>query len=121
VIMAKVVIIDDSKAAIDMLAAILTGGHHSVASFTSSVGVEEKVAAHKPDIILLDIVMPERNGYEVLRGLKRDSILRDIPVILVSSKSEDTDIRWGKRQGAHDYIVKPFTADTVLSTIQSHL
>lgn len=118
--MAKVAIIDDSQAAIDMLSAILAP-QHAVTCFKSGVGVEAKLAEAPPDVILLDIVMPERNGYEVLRALKRDALLKDIPVILVSSKQEDTDIRWGKRQGASDYIVKPFSEATVLSAIAPYL
>jgi twitching motility two-component system response regulator PilH len=119
--MAKIMIIDDSKATIDMLTVMLEANAHAVVACTSGVDVEARIASEQPDLILLDIVMPERNGYEVLRGIKRDAALKDVPVILVSSKNEDTDIRWGKRQGASDYIVKPFTEATILATIQSHL
>ena len=119
--MAKITLIDDSQATIDMLAGILKGANHNVNSYTDATAVEDKVAADKPDLIMLDIVMPARNGYEVLRGLRRNAATKDIPVILVSSKSEDTDIRWGKRQGAADYVTKPFTPDSILSAVQNHV
>ena len=119
--MAKITLIDDSQATIDMLAGILKGANHSVSSYTDATAVEDKVAADKPDLIMLDIVMPARNGYEVLRGLRRNAVTKDIPVILVSSKSEDTDIRWGKRQGAADYVTKPFTPESILSAVSSHV
>lgn len=119
--MAKVTVIDDSQATLDMLSSVLAQGNHAVSSFASGVGVEDKIRADKPDIILLDIVMPERNGYDVLRSLKRSPDTKDIPVILISSKSEETDIRWGKRQGAADYITKPFSPEAVNAAIKNNV
>lgn len=119
--MAKITVIDDSKATIDMLAAILRSGNHEVTAYLESNNVEINIASEQPDLILLDIVMPERNGFEVLRALRRDSSTRNIPVILVSSKNQPTDILWGKRQGANDYITKPFTPESILSAIGQFL
>jgi twitching motility two-component system response regulator PilH len=115
---ASIIHIDDSSADTAMMKTILSGAGHSVTSYNDPVAVEEKVAAAKPALILLDIVMPQRNGYEVLRAIKRNSATKDIPVVLVSSKSEETDVRWGMRQGAADYITKPYNAQTVLSKVQ---
>ena len=119
--MASIIHIDDSSADTSMMKSILSGAGHSVMSYNDPTAVEEKVAAAKPSLVLLDIVMPQRNGYEVLRAMKRNITTKDIPVILVSSKSEVTDVRWGLRQGAVDYITKPYNAQTVLSKIQPHL
>lgn len=119
--MATVAIIDDSPAIIEMLTQILRGASHNVISYLDPTAVEDKISETLPDMVLLDIVMPSRNGYEILRALKRNASTKTIPVIVVSSKGEETDVRWGKRQGAVDYIVKPFTPDTILSTIQAHL
>ena len=115
--MAKISVVDDSQATIDMLVSILESSQHTVTAFSDSVAVEQKIAAEQPDIILLDVVMPERNGYEVLRALKRSQDTKDIPVILVSSKNEMTDIRWGLRQGAAGYVAKPFTEQALLGAI----
>ena len=112
-VVAKITLIDDSSATLDLLAAILRGEGHSVQTLSSGAGAEAKLLEDTPDLVLLDVVMPERNGYEVLRALKRQSATKTVPVIMVSSKGEDTDIRWGLRQGAADYVTKPFTPETV--------
>ena len=119
--MAKITLIDDSSATLDLLASILRSEGHSVQAFSSGAGAEAKLAENTPDLILLDVVMPERNGYEVLRGLKRQSTTKGVPVIMVSSKGEDTDIRWGLRQGAADYVTKPFTPESVLAAVRKQL
>lgn len=119
--MAHIAVLDDSKATVDMLDSILRTARHTVTTMTESTNAEERIATAGPDLILLDIVMPERNGYEVLRGLRRDARTRDIPVILVSSKAEDTDVRWGLRQGAKAYVTKPFDAADVLAAIDEQL
>ena len=119
--MAKITLIDDSSATLELLASILRGEGHTVQALSSGVGVEAKLSADAPNLVLLDVVMPERNGYEVLRGLKRQSATKGVPVIMISSKGEDTDIRWGLRQGAADYVTKPFTSETVLAAVRKQL
>lgn len=119
--MAKISVIDDSKATLDMISDILQKGGHGVTSFSDPNAVEEKLAENKPDLVLLDVVMPERNGYEILRALKRNPETKSIPVILVSSKAEETDIRWGLRQGAVDYVTKPFTPQQLMQAVGSQL
>lgn len=119
--MATITVIDDSSATISMLSSILQQGNHDVVAYTDPTDVETRIAASPPDLVLLDIVMPERNGYEVLRALRRNPATESVPVILVSSKSEETDIRWGKRQGAVDYITKPFTPEAVLDAVRQHV
>lgn len=86
--MAKIALIDDSSATLEMLSSILKGAGHSVQTFSSGVGAEDKLAADTPNLVLLDVVMPERNGYEVLRGLKRKAETKTVPVIMVTSKGE---------------------------------
>ena len=119
--MAKIALIDDSTASLDMLFAILKGAGHSVQTLSSGVGAESKLAADTPNLVLLDVVMPDRNGYEVLRGLKRQTETKAVPVIMVTSKGEDTDVRWGMRQGAVDYVTKPYSAETILAAVSKQL
>ena len=119
--MAKIVCIDDAPASTAMMQSILAGSGHSVTAYNSPLGVEDKISADQPELVFLDIIMPERNGYEVLRALRRNSATKDIPVVLVSSKSEETDVRWGLRQGAVAYVTKPYTAEDVLGTLRQHL
>jgi twitching motility two-component system response regulator PilH len=119
--MASIIHIDDSSADTSMMKSILASAGHQVTSYNDPTAIEEKVAAAKPALVLLDIVMPQRNGYEVLRAIKRNLDTKDIPVVLVSSKSEETDVRWGLRQGASDYITKPYNAQMVLSKVKPFL
>jgi len=119
--MPRVMIIDDSTAELKMMESILISKSYAVTPVLNGEGAEEQIAAARPDIILLDVVMPGRNGYEILRALKRNPTSKDIPVVMVSSKGEDTDIAWGKRQGAVDYVTKPYTADTVLSVLKKYV
>ena len=119
--MAKVAIVDDSVAAVDLLGSILKDESHSILPCTKTDDLESKVSSFSPDIIFLDIVMPDRSGYDVLRSFKRNNKLKDIPVIFTSTKQESTDIKWGLKQGAVDYITKPFTKDRVVSAISSCL
>ena len=119
--MAKIAVVDDSLAAIDFLGNILENQDHSVLACAKTDELEDKVSSFSPDLIFLDIVMPNRSGYDVLRSFKRSDKLKDIPVIFTSTKQESTDIKWGLKQGAVDYITKPFTEERVTSAIAACL
>lgn len=75
------------------------------------------MVAERPGVLLLDIVMPRRNGYEVLRALKKDERTRHMPVVIVSSKTQESDRIWAARQGADGYVTKPFTPDQLLAAV----
>jgi twitching motility two-component system response regulator PilH len=96
---------------------ILRGAGHQVVTFIDGDALEEKVTTERPDLLLLDIVMPKRNGYELLRSLERNAQTRSTPVVLVSSKNEESDRAWGRRQGADDDLGKPFTSDQLLGMV----
>ena len=78
------------------------------------------LAAQRPDLVLLDIVMPGVSGYEICRQIKKNERTSDIPVVFVSGKKEQTDILWGKMQGADDYLVKPFQPAELLKIIKRY-
>ena len=118
--MAKIIAVDDSMADLKLMEAALSN-RHKILFCVNGDGLEEQAASEKPDLILMDVVMPTRNGYEIMRKLKRDPATKDVPVIVISSKGETTDIEWGKRQGAVDYLPKPFTPDALLSKVQGVL
>jgi len=119
--MATILIVDDSQADLQFMGSILNKTPHTVRMLTDPHAVCTSVSTERPDLILLDVVMPEMNGYEVLRSLKRQEGAQTIKVIFVSSKGGDTDIKWGLRQGAIDYLQKPYTADQVLGLLTKHL
>jgi twitching motility two-component system response regulator PilH len=115
--MAKIIAVDDSLADLKLVASILGAAAHNVVLCVNGDGVEEMAVRETPDLILLDVVMPNRNGYEILRKLRRDNATKNIPVCIISSKQEPTDIEWGKRQGANDYLPKPYSPEVLVETV----
>jgi twitching motility two-component system response regulator PilH len=115
--MAKVMVGDDAYSDLALMESILTGAGYQVVSLSNGEQLEDRLSAERPDVLLLDIVMPRRNGYEILRALKRDARTRTMPVVLVSSKNQESDRAWGKRQGADEYLPKPFTSAELLSVV----
>jgi twitching motility two-component system response regulator PilH len=116
-VMGKVMVVDDAVSELRLMESILKGAGHQVVSFVDGDQLEDKCTKEHPDLVLLDIVMPKRNGYEILRALKKDERTRTTPVVLVSSKNQESDRVWGKRQGADDYLSKPFTSDQLLNMV----
>lgn len=112
----KILAIDDSKSILGFIESILETKYEVVLCHESAEA-EAEISRNAPDLILLDIVMPEKSGYEILRKVKRNAATKHIPVVLVSSKKEMTDINWGKKQGADDYLPKPFTEVELLDTV----
>lgn len=116
--MAIVLIVDDSPTQAENQKRILeTAGHQVLLADNGDAGIAH-AKSKKPDIILMDVVMPEMNGFQATRKLTRDPMTKDIPVILVTTKNQKTDRLWGQRQGARDYVVKPVIADELLQAIK---
>jgi len=107
--MALIMIVDDSPTEVHVLRTALE--KHGYETVAASDGQECLTLARevKPDLILMDVVMPGVNGYQATRSLTRDPQTRAIPVVMISSKSQETDKIWGMRQGAADYLTKPVT------------
>lgn len=105
--MAKILVVDDSPTQLTNLVRIVEGQGHQVRTATNGVEGIERAREERPDLILMDVVMPELNGFQATRKITRDEHLGGIPVILVTTKDQETDKVWGQRQGAAGYIVKP--------------
>ena len=116
--MAKVMVVDDAYSELQVMESILRAAGHQVLSYIDGDQLEDKIIEERPDVVLLDIVMPKRNGYEILRCLRRDERTRQTRVVVVSSKNQESDRVWGLRQGADDYLPKPFSADQLLTAIR---
>ena len=110
-------IVDDAHADRQLMESILATAGHEVIAYADGDQLEDKVAVERPDVLLLDIVMPKRNGYELLRRVKRDERTRRLPVALVSCRDQDSDRLWGQRQGADAYVTKPFTPAELLGVV----
>jgi DNA-binding response OmpR family regulator len=116
--MSKIVVVDDSYAELQLVESCLKGANHTVVSYPSSDGLEDKVAIEKPDVIVLDVIMPGRNGFQACRDLKANDRCKHIPIILCTSKGNESDKFWGQQQGANGYIVKPFKTEDLLAAIK---
>jgi twitching motility two-component system response regulator PilH len=113
----KVLIVDDSPTERFYLTELLTKNGFSVSSAENADEAMIKVKAVVPDLILMDVVMPGQNGFQLTRSLSKDPATQNIPIIMCTSKNQQTDRIWGLRQGARDYIVKPVKPDELLEKI----
>ena len=114
----KILVVDDSQAEVKLMLSMLQqGGFHSV-GISDPTKIEEAIEEERPNVILLDVVMPQRNGFQVCRDLKSEGPYSNIPVILVTSKTAPSDRYWGEQQGANGYVAKPFTPDELISAVK---
>lgn len=119
--MVKVLIVDDSMTQRQLMSSVLEQFGLTVLVATDGVEAWEQIQQVQPDIVVLDIIMPRMNGYEVCRKIKTDPSIHNLPVVLCSSKTEEFDRYWGMKQGADAYLAKPFQPKELLSTIQKLL
>jgi DNA-binding response OmpR family regulator len=117
-VLKKVLIVDDSPAQVKLMHGLLEREGYSTVGLSDPKRVEETIAMERPSLILLDVVMPDRNGFQVCRDLKGSSEFNEIPVILVTSKDTASDRYWGEQQGADGYVTKPFTREDLLRAVR---
>jgi twitching motility two-component system response regulator PilH len=115
----KVLIVDDSKTEILFLSDALSKKGYAIRSASNAEEAMTRLAEEKPDLILMDVVMPGQNGFQLTRAIVRDPRYADVPVIMCTSKNQETDKVWGMRQGAKDYVVKPVKIDELLAKIEA--
>lgn len=113
----KILVVDDSPTERHVLAALLTGGGYEVITAENGEEGIAKARSELPDLVLMDVVMPGLNGYQATRTLTRDPVTKNIPVIVCTSKGQETDRIWGLRQGARDYLVKPVNGPELLAKV----
>jgi len=115
----KILVVDDSKTELHHLSDVLGKRGYSVRTAENGEEAMRRLAEDKPDLILMDVVMPGQNGFQLTRTITRDPRFAGVPVIMCTSKNQETDKVWGMRQGARDYIVKPVNADELLAKIKA--
>ncbi|MES3019993.1 MAG: response regulator [Pseudomonadota bacterium] len=113
----KILIVDDSPTERYYLTDILVKKGFSVRTADNGEEALARIKEEKPELILMDVVMPGANGFQVTRAITRDPDLVDVPIIICSSKNQETDRIWGLRQGARDYLVKPVDPELLLAKI----
>lgn len=119
--MATVLIVDDSPTEQHHCRKILEKAGFDVESVDDGETSLERARELMPDLILMDVVMPGMNGFEATRQLARDAATANIPVIIITTKDQETDKVWGLRQGARDYLVKPVREQNLLQAVQAIL
>jgi len=113
----KILVVDDSPTERHFMVELLTKNGYQVVTAESGEEGIAKAKAEKPELIIMDVVMPGLNGYQATRTLTRDDDTKSIPVFVCTTKSQETDKIWGLRQGAQDYLVKPVNPDELLAKI----
>ena len=113
----KILVVDDSATERHILGEILTKQGFEVSFAESGEMGVAKAKQDKPDLVLMDVVMPGLNGFQATRAITKDPVTAHIPVLLCTTKDQDTDKIWGLRQGAKDYLVKPVNVAELLSKI----
>lgn len=119
--MPLILIVDDSPTEVHVMKTALERHGYKIESASDGAEAIAKAKAMKPDLIFMDVVMPGVNGFQATRKLAADPETRSIPVIMVTSKDQETDRIWGMRQGAVDYLVKPVSATELLEKAQTAL
>ncbi len=115
----NVLIVDDSKTEIMYLSDLLQKAGYTVRSAENADDAFKRLAEQKPDLILMDVVMPGQNGFQLTRSINRTPEYTEVPIIMCTSKNLETDRVWGMRQGAKDYITKPVDAAELLGKIKA--
>ena len=119
--MARILIVDDSPSQLMSIRRIVEKlGHDALTAEDGAAGVEA-AKRELPDLILMDVVMPNLNGFQATRSISREATTKHIPVILVTTKDQDTDRVWGMRQGAKAYITKPFSESELADVINQYI
>ncbi len=116
-----ILVVDDSATDRFYISDLLGKNGFEVITAVDGDDAVTKARSNKPSIVVMDVVMPGRSGFQVTRALRRDPETERIPVIIVSSKDNETDRIWGMRQGASDYMTKPVRADELLAKVKELL
>jgi twitching motility two-component system response regulator PilH len=115
----KVLVVDDSKTELMFLTDMLVKHGFTAKTAENAEEAFRRLAEEKPDLILMDVVMPGQNGFQLTRAISRDPMYSDIPIMMCTSKNQETDRVWGMRQGARDYITKPVDVAELMAKIKA--
>ena len=119
--MANILIIDDSPTDVRAFTTLLERAGHAVQSVGTAEEGIERVRAEQPDLVIMDVIMPGMNGFQATRTLSRDPVTANVPIVMISTKSMETDRVWGMRQGAKAFITKPVNEKDLLACINDLL
>ena len=117
----KILLVDDSATTLMMEAMVLRGQGYQIVTAKNGREAVAAAALEKPDLILLDVVMPEMNGFEACRSIRRQNDTRGVPIIMVTTKGEEQNVETGFESGCNDYITKPINGAELLTKVRSYL
>ena len=119
--MARILVADDSPTDIQYIKSVLSETGHDIAVTTDGEEAERLIKNEAFDLVILDVIMPKKNGFQLCREIKKSEKLKDIPVILLTSKNQASDKLWGEKQGADEYLTKPCEPIDLLLAVKKHL
>ena len=119
--MARIMVVDDSPTDVQNLKSMLSKAGYAVIEATSGQDAIQRIKQEKPDCVIMDVVMPGINGFQATRTLSKDPETAHIPILVISSKNQETDRVWALRQGARDYIVKPVKEADLIAKVTTVL
>ena len=117
----KILVVDDSRTALFMVTTILRKERYELVTACDGEQALEMAAAERPDLILMDVIMPRKTGFEACRELKRREDTKAIPVILVTTRGEGENVEAGFQSGCNDYVTKPINAQELLTKVRDHM
>jgi twitching motility two-component system response regulator PilH len=116
-----ILVVDDSPTERKLMQQALEGKGFILIAASDGEEALEKIAQQKPDVVLLDVILPRKNGFQICRQIKTSADTANVKVILITSKTQATDRFWGLKQGADDYLTKPVSAQDLLASIVKHV
>jgi len=119
--MSKILVVEDSKTQREMIVNLLRNNHFEIATASNGVDAIAQAELLHPDLVVLDVIMPKMNGYELCRKLRENPATWNINIVICSTKSTKADRYWGFRQGANAYVAKPFLPEDLLDTVKELL
>lgn len=119
--MANILIADDSYSELQLIQSALEPTGHKLITVMDGEAAEQKVRTEPINLIILDVIMPKKNGFQVCRALKTDDKYKHIPIIMVTQKDQDSDKFWGMKQGADEYLTKPFSPSELIKLVNKYL
>ena len=117
----KILVVDDSRTALFMVTTILRKERYELVTANDGEQALEVAVAERPDLILMDVIMPRKTGFEACRELKRRDDTKAIPVILVTTRGEGENVEAGFQSGCNDYVTKPINAQELLTKVRDHM
>lgn len=119
--MSKILVVEDSVTQREMIANLLKNNHFEIATASNGIDAIAQAKLFHPDLVILDVIMPKMNGYELCRKLREDPETWHINLVICSAKSTKADRYWGCRQGANAYVSKPFSPENLIDTVRELL